>query len=377
MATRATIRREIARRLNMDFALRVGESSTATGGGAAKLNLIDTSLLTQADDYWNGDWLYIAAVASGDTNVDKMRLITDSDQGNGAVDFLEPLGAQVASGDTYEIHSGWNAAQIHSAVNAAIEDGFPEFFDTNMDDSVIITRDTLEYTLPTGTPPYFVNRLWIEQPEEKAKGTASSGGATTLVDSSRSWTNDEWIGMTVAIYHGTGKGQHAVITGSSSNTLTHAAWLGTGTTSPDTTSKYVIKDTTREVRDHYRVTAARLDKVYYPTKLYLTIRYTRFEGYALRLQYVSKPSALTVEASSTDVPQEFIVRKALALLYAQRIADTRVDSDRFRYLQQYYDTLAEAYRQQNKWRMPSATMWTEAETAADLLPSDYPFSGSS
>ena len=375
MATRATIRREIARRLNMDFALRVGESATATGGTTT--TLIDTAMLDQADDYWNGDWLYVVNDADASTNDGKIRLITDFTQSSSTLTFLEALGASSASSDTYEIHSGWNAAQIHSAVNAAIEDGFPEFFDMNIDESIVLTRDTLEYTLPTSTAPYFMNRMWIEQPEEKTKGTASGGSSTTLVDSSQSWTNDEWNSMTVAIYHGTGKGQHAVITDGNSTTLTVAAWLGTGTTSPDSTSKYVIKDTTRELRDHYRITAARFDKVYYPTKLYLTSRYTRFEGYGLRLQYVSKPSALTAESSSTDMPQEFIVRKALALLYAQRIADTRVDSDRFRYLQQYYDTLAEAYRQQNKWRMPSATMWTEAETIADLLPSDYPFSGSS
>ena len=375
MATRATIRREIARRLNMDFALRIGESATATGGTTT--TLIDTAMLDQADDYWNGDWLYIVNDADASTNDDKIRLITDFTQSSSTLTFLEALGASSASSDTFEIHSGWNAAQIHSAVNAAIEDGFPEFFDMNIDESIVLTRDTLEYTLPTSAAPYFMNRVWIEQPEEKLKGTASGGSSTTLVDSSQSWTNDEWNSMTVAIYHGTGKGQHAVITDGNSTTLTVAAWLGTGTTSPDSTSKYVIKDTTRELRDHYRITAARFDKVYYPTKLYLTSRYTRFEGYGLRLQYVSKPSALTAEASSTDMPQEFIVRKALALLYAQRIADSRVDSDRFRYLQQYYDTLAEAYRQQNKWRMPSATMWTEAETIADLLPSDYPFSGQS
>ena len=359
----------------MDFALRIGESATATGGTTT--TLIDTAMLDQADDYWNGDWLYVVNDADASTNDDKIRLITDFTQSSSTLTFLEALGASSASSDTFEIHSGWNAAQIHSAVNAAIEDGFPEFFDMNIDESIVLTRDTLEYTLPTSAAPYFMNRMWIEQPEEKLKGTASGGSSTTLVDSSQSWTNDEWNSMTVAIYHGTGKGQHAVITDGNSTTLTVAAWLGTGTTSPDSTSKYVIKDTTRELRDHYRVTAARFDKVYYPTKLYLTSRYTRFEGYGLRLQYVSKPSALTAEASSTDMPQEFIVRKALALLYAQRIADSRVDSDRFRYLQQYYDTLAEAYRQQNKWRMPSATMWTEAETIADLLPSDYPFSGQS
>ena len=54
-STRAALRQEIARRLNMDFALRIGASSTATGGTTT--TLIDTNNLKQPDDFWNGGWL--------------------------------------------------------------------------------------------------------------------------------------------------------------------------------------------------------------------------------------------------------------------------------------------------------------------------------
>ena len=86
MATRATIRREIARRLNMDFALRVGESATATGGTTT--TLIDTAMLDQADDYWNGDWLYVVNDADASTNDGKIRLITDFTQSSSTLTFL-------------------------------------------------------------------------------------------------------------------------------------------------------------------------------------------------------------------------------------------------------------------------------------------------
>ena len=67
-------------------------------------------------------------------------------------------------------------------------------------------------------------------------GTVTSATATTLVDSSKSWTVDEYINYAVYIYSGTGKGQIREITDSDSTSVTVATW----DTTPDTTSKYII-----------------------------------------------------------------------------------------------------------------------------------------
>ena len=74
-STRAALRQELARRLNMAFALRIGASSTATDGGTNEL--IDTNRLRQADDFWNGSWLYIVNDTSGTDNDGEVRLISD------------------------------------------------------------------------------------------------------------------------------------------------------------------------------------------------------------------------------------------------------------------------------------------------------------
>jgi hypothetical protein len=184
--------------------------------------------------------------------------------------------------------------------------------------------------------------------------------------------------MQVAIYDGTGKGQFATITDtSSSNTLTVAAWLGTGTTSPSTDSKYVIKDTLTEQHDWYRITAARFDQTYWPTKVYLTSNYSSALGRALRVQYIAKPASVTTEAGTTIVPSGFVVAKSQALLHGMRVADSRSDQDRHRYMHQFWESRAEAYKLQNKWRMPKGTLWIEEETAGNQVPSDYPFRASS
>ena len=376
-STRAALRQELARRLNMDFALRIGASSTATDGGTNEL--IDTNRLRQSDDFWNGSWLYIANDTSGTDNDGAVRLISDFVSSTRSIAVVEPFSAAVANTDEYEIHSPWNALQMHDAINDAIDDAFPEFFDTVVDETTIIQEDTLEYSLPTTTTPYYVLGMWLEQVEDKFRGTSSqTGSSTTLIDASQSWDDDKWNGMQVAIYDGTGKGQFATITDtSSSNTLTVAAWLGTGTTSPSTDSKYVIKDTLTEQHDWYRITAARFDQTYWPTKVYLTSNYSSALGRALRVQYIAKPASVTTEAGTTIVPSGFVVAKSQALLHGMRVADSRSDQDRHRYMHQFWESRAEAYKLQNKWRMPKGTLWIEEETAGNQVPSDYPFRASS
>lgn len=67
-------------------------------------------------------------------------------------------------------------------------------------------------------------------------GTATSGSATTLVDSTKAWTNDQWINYQVRITGGTGQGQISRITDNDGTTLTFAS----GATI-DNTSTYVIE----------------------------------------------------------------------------------------------------------------------------------------
>jgi len=67
-------------------------------------------------------------------------------------------------------------------------------------------------------------------------GTATAGSATTLTDSTKTWEIDYYIGYSVYIYAGTGKGQIREILDNAATSLTVATW----DTNPDTTSKYLI-----------------------------------------------------------------------------------------------------------------------------------------
>lgn len=69
-------------------------------------------------------------------------------------------------------------------------------------------------------------------------GTATSGGASTLTDSTKSWATNRWANYAVRILAGTGAGQVLPI---ASNTSTEITVAGTWQTNPDNTSVYSIQ----------------------------------------------------------------------------------------------------------------------------------------
>ncbi len=74
--------------------------------------------------------------------------------------------------------------------------------------------------------------------EQFATGTATAGGASTLTNSAKTWTVNQWTQSQVRIVSGTGAGQIRTIASNTATVLTtSAAW----TTAPDATSVYSLE----------------------------------------------------------------------------------------------------------------------------------------
>lgn len=71
-----------------------------------------------------------------------------------------------------------------------------------------------------------------------ATGTATSGGASTISNSAKSWATNQWANHQIRITGGTGAGQIRTI---SSNTGTQITVSSAWTTTPDSTSAYSIE----------------------------------------------------------------------------------------------------------------------------------------
>jgi hypothetical protein len=70
-----------------------------------------------------------------------------------------------------------------------------------------------------------------------ATGTATSGGASTLTNSGKAWTVNQWTNYQIRITGGTGAGQIRGISSNTATVITVPAW----TTQPDATSTYSLE----------------------------------------------------------------------------------------------------------------------------------------
>ena len=85
-------------------------------------------------------------------------------------------------------------------------------------------------TAPTATSQYMITGF--------DAGTATSGAASTLTDSTKAWATNRWANYAVRILSGTGAGQIKPIV---SNTATALTVVGTWEVNPDATSVYAIQ----------------------------------------------------------------------------------------------------------------------------------------
>lgn len=96
------------------------------------------------------------------------------------------------------------------------------------------TSTTLTWST-AGTAPDTTSRYFIIGFDA---GTATSGAASTLTDSTKSWVVNRWSNYAVRILAGTGAGQIRPI---ASNTATALTIIGSWATNPDSTSVYAIQ----------------------------------------------------------------------------------------------------------------------------------------
>lgn len=358
--TRTELRRAICQELHMPFMRRTNGYSVV-GANPTTTTITDTNL-AQEDDYWKGQWWY-------NVTQDHVRKIVRFIASSDTLKFEYPVAIPVA-GNIYEIHSIFNAFEIHGAINRAIEDAFPAFFDYISDYTNIIQEDTLRYQISNLIHvPWKVTKVWVEHNEEKITGTATSGGASTLTDSGSKF-GEVTSGWLVSIYGGTGTGQIRIVDSATATEITvTSAW----TTNPDSTSKYMVWDPSSETMQWEQVLSARFDSKEYPTYLYLTKSFPNSIGLRMRLEYITRPIPLVAESSTTVVPKEFIINKALSILFGQKVNDNRADRNRFANLEEYRRQLAEQYRAARAFEQPSITVWQPSKTLLSYSNMENPF----
>lgn len=310
----ATLRRNIARKLQMPFFRRYAAGFLTADSGDT-ISFIDSDL-SQVDDFWKRAWVYrigsqeVSQISKFDSRLNKCTLEA-------------PITSMTGS-STYEIHSLWNALEIHKAINDAIRDVERIFTDTLTDETFVAQADIREYDLTAlARDPYLINKIWIENPGNVRRGQTVSGGATTITLESASLLTDVDTSWMISIYDGTGKGQLRSVASVLGAQITVTAW----STNPDSTSKYALWDTALETNDWQPFNKVRFDAKEFPSIMYFAVLPWSYLGLRIRIEYSALPVALTTEASTTTVPESYITFAAIAKLHSDRVGDTRADRE--------------------------------------------------
>ena len=330
----------ICRELKMPFFLRYKNGYLDADSGSTT-TIIDNAL-TQKDKFWNNAWVYRVATQEAS-------LILNFTALDDTLNLETPVTA-FASGDDYEIHSIWNAYEIHEAINQAIRDARRVFFETITDETLIVQEDKMAYALSSlSRAPFVISHVWLEQPSSVARGTLVSATGTTFVVENAGILTGVNTSWKVSIYDGTGKGQIRSIVSVASATGTVAAW----TTTPDNTSKYALWDASEERYDWYPFDAIRLDSTKeFPDTLYFSVRPVDFYGMRIRLEYAALPNELSAEADVTYVPASYLLPAAVAKLHGHKISDNRADRDLHFGEARRYQDMADAYMARNAPHRP-------------------------
>lgn len=170
------------------------------------------------------------------SNVNLRRTITEVSKVVGAtndtntITLDSPLPNAVINGDTFQLTTGRYYVLSAATIGAS---GFKSY---DMFSGTVTTHTTTGLPTTWGTDgrmvatPSYVGAF--------ATGTATTGGATTLTNSAKTWTVNQWSNYVVRITAGTGVGQVRYIASNTATVLTvSSAW----TVNPDATSVYTIE----------------------------------------------------------------------------------------------------------------------------------------
>lgn len=342
--TRKTLRRRIAMELQMPFFRRFAAGESAMTSGSTTVLIKDTAL-RQAESFWTGSWFY--DVGSGLVSLIRKHSYTTTD-----LSLETALASTPNVGDKYEIHSVWNAAEIHNAINRAIDMVGRTFPETIVDETLILKKDILAYDLTGLTKKVFqLNKVWVENPATISRMFATAGGASSItLPSLPSGIGTSWK---ISIYDGTGAGQIRNYASAVGNVVTvNSAWV----TQPDATSEVALWDTNDQQYDWIPMHTVYVDAKEYPDSLRLRGLYTTHYGMRMRLEYLTVPAELTTDADTTVVPMEYLVPKACALLHGQKLKDTRADRDMHFSENQRYDGDAERFLLRNAPHTPDTNI---------------------
>ena len=373
---RVTLRREIAQDLGMPFFKRfpsgLSIQDTATSGlaNASTVSLLRDSRLQQNRDYWNNSWVYLP-------KTDEMRKVLDFSQDKRGLipeyDFDSASSVDPDTAATFELFNIHTPQEIHDAIDDAIIEGFPAFFDVVTDETLIYEQDKLEYELVTDNSdgrgvlanPFRIKSIWIERVSSGGSFVQDTASTTTSIVNTDAGFSAAGVDATwfLSVYAGSGVGQLLTPTGAASS---NAIPVAAPTVALDTSSQIRYWNAGKEVFRWDELSAIDFDAKDYPNKMRLRHRMPTFQGLRFRIQYIGQPQGLTGDtASGTVIPKKYIKHFAMAKLLRGRARSKPGEIEKYASLAAQDQQDADRYKVEHSFDMPDQTRWTEDDVSKE------------
>lgn len=364
--TRKQIRQTLGLRTGQPFFRQFGANEGTASANGSTTTLIDTARLLDNDNAWRGSYIYFPATDEG-------RKISEFDQGTSTVTWLAPLASATVTDQEYEIWSQFAPNQVHEAVAHALRRGWPYFFLTGTDETLIIQDGVgLKYTLPTTHPIRRLCQAYLII-YDSVVGTVTSLGTTTqIIDSGASFTSAD-VGRWIAVYKdGEGAmGEQQQI--SSVDSATQVTVSAAFSQAVPVDAKYRKLDKTTAPVQQLPLVNYITDAPEFPTLMWFGQHPYGYEGYPIYLMYEYEYPDLTTEASTTTCPPEFLFIMAVAYMYWQKMASAPgVESETWEAMFKSAANIAEIYIKSHRMaHLPMHRLDHQASLSS--LPADYPF----
>jgi hypothetical protein len=205
----------------------IGPSGTATAGSTTTL----TTNLTLARSLAG----YQIEITGGPGAGDVRTILFNTVGTNGVITVTAPFSATITASSTYRLIT----PRYYVLCAGTLAAGSFRVYDFALNTWTSLSNTGLPATWATdgklvATPSYGDDGDELNF----ATGTATAGAATTLTNSTKAWTTNQWANYQIKIVAGVGAGQIMTIASNTGTVITvSAAWA----TTPDATSQYHIE----------------------------------------------------------------------------------------------------------------------------------------
>jgi hypothetical protein len=364
--SRATLRQAIGIRTSQPFFVKFGGSAGTASASGTTTTLLDTVKLKEADNYWRGQYIYF-----NDTL--EVREISAFANSSSTLTWLAAIAAATTTSSDYELWSTFSPVAVNEAINDALRDAWPYFFEVGTANLAILDTVPALYTLPTTNTIRSLFRVTLLA-YDSFTGEATSDGSTTskLTDTAQTFVSATHVGQRVVIYDGDHAAAGDIRTISavdSTDTITVSSAF-TSTITDGT--KYRIYNPNTENPSVIPLSSWRTDAPNFPTTLWLDSQPSEYAGHILRLEYTYEYDVLTTEAGTTTCPREYVVLAALARLYLMKLAYApAVEQRTWEAMHRVAMAAAQQFALRNRFQHPTRTItrWFPDKSYA----ADYPF----